>query len=64
MELDILEKNVLKAIEISSIYQITHIKIVYEKCKSFDKTIKVLKLASERHIPLSDASDWLGYNQP
>jgi len=64
MELDILEKNVLKAICISSVFQFSEIKWVYERCKSFDKTIKVLKLSSERHIPLSDALDWLGYNQP
>jgi len=61
MELDLLQKNVLKAIDTSCAFEMKDIIKVYEVCKSFDRTINVLKLSSERAISLSTAIDWLGY---
>ena len=43
MELDILEKTVLKAIEQCSVFDIKEVVSVYEKCKSFDKTVEILR---------------------
>jgi len=63
MELNILEINVLKAIDMSSCFEIEVIIKVYEECKSFDKTISVLKLAIKHHISPIEAIDWLGYHK-
>ena len=50
MELDYLEKNVLKAIEESSVYNFQEIEHVYQKCNSFDDTVSILKLALSEKI--------------
>lgn len=44
-DLDLLEKNVLKAISESSVFTITEVLDVYLKVGSFDKTIDILKLS-------------------
>ena len=62
MELDCLERNVLKAIDMSCSVDIQNIIKVYKVCKSFDKTIRVIKVSTEHAIPLQTAIDWLGYN--
>lgn len=62
MELDYLEKNILKAIDMSCSVDISDIIKIYNICKSYDRTIKVIKLSAERAIPLQTAIDWLGYN--
>ncbi len=49
-ELDILEREVLKAIERCSVFTISEIKMVYDACNSFDKTIKILKHSAENKI--------------
>lgn len=55
MELDLMERNILKAIEMSSEFHISDIKRVYENVKSFDKTILVLKKSVKDNIPLYNA---------
>ena len=55
MELDLMERNVLKAIEISSEFRISDIIKVYENVRSFDKTISVLKKTVKDNIPLCNA---------
>ena len=55
MELDLMERNVLKAIEISSEFRISDIIKVYENVRSFDKTISVLKKSVKDNIPLCNA---------
>jgi hypothetical protein len=62
MELDILERNILKAIDNSSAFHISVIMKVYEECKSFDKTITVLRVSTQRNISPQTAIDWLGYH--
>ena len=63
MELNKLEKNMIHAIDMSTVYEIQVIMKVYEECKSFDKTIKVLETASQNNIPPKLAIDWLGYRK-
>jgi len=55
MELDLMERNVLKAIEMSSEFRISDIIKVYENVRSFDKTISVLKKSVKDNIPLCNA---------
>jgi len=55
MELDYLEKNILKAITNSSVFEFKVVKYVYEDKKSFDKTIEVLKCAVEKAIDIDTA---------
>ena len=55
MELDLMERNVLKAIERSSEFRISDIIKVYENVRSFDKTISVLKKSVKDNIPLCNA---------
>ena len=55
MELDYLEKNILKAITNSSVFEFKVVKYVYEYKKSFDKTIEVLKCAVEKGIDIDTA---------
>lgn len=52
-ELDILEREVLKSIERCSVFSITEIRMVYEHCNSFDKTIEILKSAVETKTELT-----------
>ena len=54
-EFDLLERNMLKAIDASSTFHISEIVAVYKRCRSFDKTIKVLRIAVERAISTDDA---------
>jgi hypothetical protein len=56
MELDMLEKHMLKALSICSVYEIPDIKKVYLQCRSFDKTIEILKYAQSTAISLDSAS--------
>ena len=49
-ELDILEREVLKAIERCSVFSISEIKSVYAQCNSFDKTIEILRKSSQNKI--------------
>tara|TARA_R110000851_G_scaffold68979_1_gene154695 strand:- start:927 stop:1112 length:186 start_codon:yes stop_codon:yes gene_type:complete len=55
MELDYLEKNILRTITNSSVFEFKVVKYVYDKKKSFDKTIEVLKYANERAISINEA---------
>jgi hypothetical protein len=55
MELDFLEKNVLKAISLSSAFTIREIKLIFEECRSFDQTIRVLKYCAERGVSVNKA---------
>jgi len=61
MELNLLERNILKAICMSSSFHFLVIEDVYDKCKSFDKTIEILKTSAELHISVEDALINLGY---
>ena len=53
--MDILEKNIIKAIYFSSVYSVKEIENVYSRTKSFDKTIIVLKHAVSHAISIDDA---------
>lgn len=61
-DLDLLEKNILKAIEQSSVFSITEIRFVYEKCESFDTTINILKNAANKKISLNDSLSEFRFN--
>lgn len=57
-ELDLLEKNILKAIEMSSVFTIGTVTSVYRIVESFDLTITVLKQAISGRVDPID----LAYN--
>lgn len=52
-ELDVLEKEVIKAITKCSEFDILTVKYVYNQTKSFDKTILVLKTSVEHNMRVS-----------
>lgn len=54
-DLDILEINILKAIENSSVFNIKEIRMVYERCLSFDKTVSILKKAISHEMSIEQA---------
>ena len=58
-ELDILEKEILKAIDKCSVFEIRIIRQVYERCNSFDKTISVLKYSVEHAISIEQSMEKL-----
>jgi len=45
MKLTNLENRILKQIAVTTPYMFSECKFVYERCKSFDKTIEVLEMA-------------------
>ena len=55
MELDYLEKNIVKAITESSVFGFAVVTGVYKKTKSFDKTIEVLKYAVKNGVDINTA---------
>ena len=55
MQLDYLEKNIVKAITESSVFEFAVVTYVYNKTKSFDKTIEVLKYAVKNCVDINTA---------
>lgn len=55
MELDFIERNVLKAIQASSEFTIAEVMLIFDECRSFDRTIRVLKHCVERRISVATA---------
>ena len=54
-ELDILEKEIIKAITKCSVFDVLTVKNTYLQTKSFDLTIKALKTSQENNIRVSTA---------
>ena len=58
-DLNVLEKEILKAIFRCSIFEISDIRLVYEKCNSFDKTISVLEYSVRHAISVEQSIEKL-----
>lgn len=55
--LEFLEKRILETIEICSVFQIHEIEPVYQKCLSFDTTIKIVNYAMQKAISIEKAME-------
>ena len=60
MKLDFLEKNLVKTLTMCSVYTALEVEYVYENTKSWDKTIRVLKTADGNAMGIRKALEMVG----